>query len=92
MRGRRLFILLIALCNQVFVLLISRNHILLQEVFNSRVTGVYNVDTSLISVSGVSAGGYMAVQFHVAFSSSIMGAGIVAAGMDAVWYCMIDIG
>jgi len=42
--------------------------------------GVYDIDTSLISVSGVSAGGYMAVQFHVAYSSSIMGAGIVAAG------------
>jgi poly(3-hydroxybutyrate) depolymerase len=31
-------------------------------------------------VSGVSSGGYMAGQFHVAHSSSVKGAGIVAAG------------
>lgn len=40
----------------------------------------YNVDKDQISVSGLSSGGYFAVQFHVAFSKVIMGAGIIAAG------------
>ncbi|CAH1779149.1 unnamed protein product [Owenia fusiformis] len=35
--------------------------------------GEYNVDSNAISVSGISAGGAMAQQMHVAFSSSIMG-------------------
>lgn len=33
-----------------------------------------------ITVSGISGGGYMAVQFHVANSSLVHGAGIIAAG------------
>ena len=33
-----------------------------------------------LSVSGISAGGYAAVQFHVAFSSTVTGAGIIAGG------------
>ena len=33
-----------------------------------------------ITVSGLSSGGYFAVQFHVAFSSTIKGAGIIAGG------------
>lgn len=32
------------------------------------------------TVSGISSGGYMAVQMHVAFSGSIRGAGVIAAG------------
>jgi len=39
-----------------------------------------NVDPDRVSVSGLSSGGWMANQFHVAFSSKIMGAGILAAG------------
>ena len=38
------------------------------------------MDKTKISVSGISSGGYMAVQFHVAYSETIMGAGIVAGG------------
>jgi len=38
------------------------------------------VDSEKISVSGLSSGGYFAVQFHVAFSKTIMGAGILAGG------------
>ena len=34
-----------------------------------------NVDMESITVSGVSSGGYMAVQMHVAFSRLIKGAG-----------------
>jgi poly(3-hydroxybutyrate) depolymerase len=33
-----------------------------------------------VTVSGISAGGYMAVQFHVAQSSLVHGAGVLAAG------------
>ncbi|XP_070548396.1 poly(3-hydroxybutyrate) depolymerase-like [Ptychodera flava] len=40
----------------------------------------YGADKDQISVSGVSSGGYMATQVHVAYSASIMGSGIVAAG------------
>ncbi|MBS0174642.1 MAG: hypothetical protein JSR64_11455 [Nitrospira sp.] len=39
-----------------------------------------NIDVIQTSVSGVSAGGFMAVQFQVAHSSIIKGAGVVAGG------------
>lgn len=42
-------------------------------------TGV-KIDVGRISVSGISSGGFMAHQFHVAHSEHIMGAGIVAGG------------
>ena len=42
--------------------------------------GAYAIDTDAISVSGVSSGGYMAQQFHVAHSATLAGAGIIAAG------------
>ena len=41
----------------------------------------YNVKAEETSVSGLSSGGYMAVQFHVAFSGTIRGAGITAGGI-----------
>ncbi len=44
----------------------------------------FNVDPSATTVSGISSGGYMANQFHVAFSGSVAGAGILAAGP---FYC-----
>src|SRR5262245_46920347 len=44
----------------------------------------YNVDINQTSVSGLSAGGYMAVQFNVAFSSMLRGAGVIAGGP---YYC-----
>lgn len=40
----------------------------------------FNIDETTISVSGVSSGGYLAQQFHVAYSASVMGAAIIAAG------------
>jgi poly(3-hydroxybutyrate) depolymerase len=43
-----------------------------------------NVDITQSSVSGLSSGGYMAVQFEVAFSSVLKGAGIIAGGP---YYC-----
>jgi len=39
-----------------------------------------NVAIGETSVSGLSSGGYMAVQFEVAFSSSVKGAGVIAGG------------
>jgi len=44
----------------------------------------FNVDIAQTSVSGLSSGGYMAVQFNVAFSSLMKGASIVAGGP---YYC-----
>jgi pimeloyl-ACP methyl ester carboxylesterase len=38
------------------------------------------LNPAAVTVSGISAGGYMAVQFHVAHSALVRGAGIVAAG------------
>ncbi|XP_071806569.1 poly(3-hydroxybutyrate) depolymerase-like [Asterias amurensis] len=44
----------------------------------------YGADPTKVSVSGVSSGANMAVQLHVAYSSSIMGVGAVAGGP---YYC-----
>ncbi|MCU7555314.1 polyhydroxybutyrate depolymerase [Alteromonas sp. ASW11-19] len=43
-----------------------------------------NLDTSQITVSGLSSGGYMANQMHIAYSDWVKGAGIIAAGP---YYC-----
>lgn len=40
----------------------------------------FNIDTEQISISGVSAGGWIANQFHIAHSEMVIGAGILAAG------------
>ncbi len=40
----------------------------------------FTVDKTQTSVSGLSSGAFMAVQFHTAYSSEVMGAGIVAGG------------
>jgi len=40
----------------------------------------YSIELKETSVSGISSGAYMADQFHVAFSSSLKGAGIIAGG------------
>lgn len=44
----------------------------------------YGADTSTFTVSGVSSGGYMAVQMHLAHSSRVTGVGALAAGP---YYC-----
>jgi len=41
---------------------------------------VPNLDRSAITVSGLSSGGFMAHQFHIAFSKLVTGAGVVAGG------------
>ena len=42
------------------------------------------IDPAAVTVSGISSGGAMATQFHVAHSRLVQGAGILAAGP---WYC-----
>lgn len=44
----------------------------------------YNVDPTQISCSGISSGASMATQFHVAYSATIMGVGMVAG---SPYYC-----
>ncbi|HTY99028.1 MAG TPA: poly(3-hydroxybutyrate) depolymerase, partial [Rhodocyclaceae bacterium] len=46
-----------------------------------------NIDIAQTSVSGISSGGFMAVQFQVAHSAIVKGAGVVAAGP---YYCSQD--
>lgn len=57
----------------------------------------YSIELKDTSVSGLSSGGFMADQFHVAFSKTVMGAGIIAGGpyncaegslMSALGSCM----
>lgn len=68
-------------------------------VGSERVTGglSLDVDTTQTSVSGLSSGAFMAVQFHVAFSSSMKGVAAFAGGpfrcaqgsvVDALTKCM----
>lgn len=44
----------------------------------------FNVDLGRTTVSGLSSGAFMAHQFHIAFSGTVRGAGIVAGGP---YYC-----
>jgi poly(3-hydroxybutyrate) depolymerase len=48
-------------------------------VFAVSAQQAFNV-TGPLTVSGLSAGGFMASQFHVAFSSAVSGAAIFAGG------------
>src|SRR3954451_16367421 len=41
---------------------------------------VPNMDRSAVTVSGLSSGGFMAHQFHIAYSKLVTGAGIIAGG------------
>ena len=58
-----------------------------------------NIDSDSVTVGGLSAGGFMAVQMHVAYSDTIHGSAIFAGGpffcamdnlMIAEQYCMYD--
>ena len=51
-----------------------------QETSLSTLTKTLHIDPKQISVSGISSGGFMAHQFHVAHSQDLMGAGIIAGG------------
>ena len=51
------------------------------NLFHVYTAGSYNVLSDEVSVSGFSSGGFMAVQFHIAFSKSLMGVGAISGGM-----------
>ena len=53
---------------------------LAQTAFAAEPLPSFTVDLAGTSVSGLSSGAYMAGQFHVAFSETVVGAGIVAGG------------
>jgi hypothetical protein len=60
------------------------------EVFAADSLPPHHADLSETSVSGVSSGGYMAVQFHVAYSGLVSGVGVIAGGPyncadDSIW-------
>src|SRR5712671_5790982 len=46
--------------------------------------GSYNADTKESSISGISSGAFMAVQFGVSWSSIVKGVGVIAGGP---FYC-----
>jgi hypothetical protein len=46
--------------------------------------GTYNADFSESSISGISSGAFMAVQFATAWSGTIKGVGVIAGGP---YYC-----
>jgi len=50
----------------------------------AEIAGRYKVDRRKISVSGISSGGAMATQMHVAYSSVFMGVGVIA-GCKQFW-------
>ncbi|XP_003384510.1 PREDICTED: uncharacterized protein LOC100634387 [Amphimedon queenslandica] len=70
-----------AVSNTIILVLVFA---LLNGAYAAARLGSYNVDKSKISVSGISSGGYFAVQFHIAYSKTLMGAGVVAGGP---YYC-----
>jgi len=65
------------LCTFVFLA-----HLSLSLPLNAATTSLpsFKVDERQTSVSGVSSGGFMAVQFEVAYSSIVKGAGVIAGG------------
>ena len=51
-----------------------------RQALGAGALAVLNIDPQSISISGLSSGGFMAVQFQVAFSRTVMGAGVLAGG------------
>ena len=50
------------------------------QIQSVEIAGTYKVDQNKISTSGISSGGAMTTQMHVAYSAVFMGVGIVAGG------------
>ncbi|MEY3869472.1 MAG: hypothetical protein RLZZ338_3363, partial [Cyanobacteriota bacterium] len=63
----------------LLVTLFSFNSIVLADGVVPKLNG-YGADLSQTSVSGLSSGGFMTAQLHVAYSDKFVGAGIMAAG------------
>lgn len=76
--------ILILLCIATVAWAPSAQAVLEQQALDAlkevRQTLTLNLDPQGISVSGISSGGFMAHQFHVAHSRHLMGAGIIAGG------------
>jgi hypothetical protein len=69
----------------LLVLSLAEPAVSLDAVHLSDLVSTLNIDTSsALTVSGVSSGGMMAVQMHIAFSSVINGAAVFAGGP---YYC-----
>ena len=49
--------------------------------------GAYNVNPNTVTVTGISSGGFMAVQLQVAYSKSIFGTAVFAGG---AYFCAQD--
>jgi poly(3-hydroxybutyrate) depolymerase len=63
---------------------------LFSQIISSKATAPIIRDetiTNPVTVSGISAGAFMATQFHVAFSSKVEGVGVLAGGP---FYCALD--
>jgi predicted esterase len=63
----------------LLVTLFSFNSLVLADEVVPKLSG-YGADLSQTSVSGLSSGGFMTAQLHVAYSDKFVGAGIMAAG------------
>ena len=63
-----------------FTLLALCTALLCSQAFAADSLPPQHADLSETSVSGVSSGGYMAVQFHVAYSGLVHGVGVIAGG------------
>ncbi len=51
-----------------------------KQASSSDAAAQFNIDTSNVTVSGLSSGGYMASQYHIAFSKQVSGAALLASG------------
>src|SRR5512145_123075 len=67
-------------CVLEFCLLLTLCLVTFNSSFAADALESYKVDPTKISVSGLSSGGFMAVQMEMAFSKTFMGAGIIAGG------------
>jgi poly(3-hydroxybutyrate) depolymerase len=54
---------------------------------SAELLGRFSADPAQVSVSGISSGAFMANQLHIAHSTGIMGAGLVAGGL---YGCAVD--
>ena len=62
----------------VLLLLVLVGAALLLLPLRAQLPGLPVMQAADVSVSGLSSGGYMAVQYGVAYSASVRGAGVVA--------------
>jgi len=73
------------------ILIINHSQLLSHGVFinnnNNQINVNDNNNNNQITISGISSGGFMAVQFHIAYSSIVSGAAIIAGGP---YFCAKD--